>query len=269
VYIFEDTTGSPIYVGKSVHIKRRVASHFTRDHDNVQEFKLAQHVAHITTHTTAGELQALLLESQLVKQLQPLYNKQLRHTDKLLLAREIKNEDGYSTVQLEEASAVTIHDVPSILAIYARRSKARDSLERLVGDWDLCPKLLGLEKSKGACFQYQLHRCKGACVGGESPAGYNDRVQTAFASIRIEHWPFSGAVLIRETSDDARYGIIVDQWCVIAEVRQADEYSEPQITEHPRIFDLDSYKILQSFILRNVRGLSIKPINVVDQLASW
>lgn len=259
VYIFEDASGSPIYVGKSINIKKRVASHFMRDHDNVQEFKLSQHVSNITTHTTAGELQALLLESQLVKRLQPLYNKQLRRTEKLLLARQVENEDGYHTVQLEEASAVTMYDVPSILAIYARRSKARESFERLVKDWSLCPKLLGLEKSKKGCFQYQLHRCHGACVGDEDPGSYNGRLQAAFANIRIEHWPFSGAVLIQEMSDDAQYGIIVDQWCVVAELTQADMYSEPQVTAHPRMFDLDSYKIMQSFILRKVRGLSIKP----------
>lgn len=262
VYILEDAAGSPIYVGKSVNIKKRVASHFMRDHDNIQEFKLSQHVRNITTHTTAGELQALLLESQLVKQLQPLYNKQLRRTEKLLLARQVTTDAGYISVQLEEASGITLDDVPHILAIYARRSKARNSFEQLVKDWSLCPKLLGLEKSKGACFQYQLHRCPGACVAAEDPKSYNGRLQAAFANVRIEHWPFSGAVMITETSDTGRYGIVVDQWCVVAEVTQPDEYSDPQIVEHPRMFDLDAYRIMQSFILHKVRGLSIKPISL-------
>lgn len=262
VYIFEDEAGGPIYVGKSINIKKRVASHFMRDHENVQEFKLAQHVRHITVHETAGELQALLLESQLVKQLQPLYNKQLRRTDKLLLARQVTTESGHISVQLEEASAVTVDDVPDILAIYPRRSKARDSFERLVKEWTLCPKLLGLEKPKGACFQYQLHRCKGACVGAEAPGSYNNRLQTAFVKVRIDHWPFSGPVLIQEKSAAARYGVVVDQWCVVAEVTQADEFSAPQFTERPRTFDMDAYRIMQSFILHKVRELSIKPVSL-------
>jgi DNA polymerase-3 subunit epsilon len=143
VYIMEDETGSPLYVGKSVNIKKRVASHFMRDHAEVGEFKLAQHVRNISTRSTGGELQALLLESALVKQMQPLYNKQLRRTSKLLLAKAAPNDDGYTTVQLEEASAVTVDDVPGILAIYPRRGRAKDSLESMVKDWNLCPKLLG------------------------------------------------------------------------------------------------------------------------------
>jgi DNA polymerase-3 subunit epsilon len=263
VYILEDGQGSPIYVGKSVNIKKRVASHFTRDHAEVGEFKLAQHVRNITTTQTEGELQALLLESELVKRLQPLYNKQLRRTTKLLLAKSLTDENGYIQVYTEEASAVTAAEVPSILAIYPRRSQARSSLLTMVKDWQLCPKLLGLEKAKGACFQYQLHKCQGACVGDEPAAVYNSRVQAAFANARIDHWPFKGAVLLQEKSA-SNYGIVVDQWCVLAEVQQADDYSQPRLIERPRLFDLDAYKIIRSFVLHKSRQLNIRPVSLSE-----
>jgi DNA polymerase-3 subunit epsilon len=262
VYILEDAQGKPIYVGKSVHIKTRVASHFMRDHEDVGEFKLAQHVRTITTHETAGELQALLLESQLVKELQPLYNKQLRRTSKLLLARAVLDAAGYTTIQLEEASAVMPEDVPHILAIYDRRSKAKASLERMVKDWQLCPKLLGLEKSKGACFQYQLHRCNGACIGEESIEYYNARLQSAFVHARIAHWPYSGPVLVQERTAEASYGIVVDQWCVVAEILQPDRFTDPQLIEKPRLFDIDAYKIMQSYFTHKLRQLVIKPVSL-------
>jgi len=262
VYILEDEQGKPIYVGKSVHIKTRVASHFMRDHENVGEFKLAQHVRTISARETAGELQALLLESALVKELQPLYNKQLRRTSKLLLARAVPDENGYTTIQLEEASAVMLEDVPHILAIYDRRSKAKSSLERMVKDWQLCPKLLGLEKPKGACFQYQLHRCNGACIGEESAEYYNARLQSAFTHARIALWPYNGPVLVQERQAGPHYGIIVDQWCVVAEVTQADLYSEPLLVEKPRLFDMDAYRIIQSFFANKLRDLVIKPVSL-------
>jgi DNA polymerase-3 subunit epsilon len=258
----EDENDKPIYVGKSVHIKTRVASHFMRDHEDVGEFKLAQHVRKITAHETAGELHALLLESQLVKELQPLYNKQLRRTSKLLLARAAPDADGYTTIQIEEASAVTPEDVPHILAIYDRRSKAKASLDRMVKDWQLCPKLLGLEKAKGACFQYQLHRCNGACIGEEPVEYYNARLQSAFMHARIAHWPYSGPVLVEEKAAASRYGIVVDQWCVVAEVMQPDPYTEPQLIEKPRLFDIDAYKIIQSYFDRKIRELTIKPTSL-------
>ncbi len=262
VYILEDEKGKPIYVGKSVHIKTRVASHFMRDHENVGEFKLAQHVRAITAHETAGELQALLLESQLVKEMQPLYNKQLRRASKLLLARAVPNEAGHITIQLEEASAVTPEDVPHILALFDRRSKAKHTLEGMVKDWQLCPKLLGLEKTKGACFQYQLHRCNGACIAEEDAAYYNARLQSAFVHARIAHWPYSGPVLVQEKTAEARYGIVVDQWCVMAEVVQPDPFTQPQLIQKPRVFDIDAYKIIQSYFTHKLRQLTIQPVSL-------
>lgn len=262
VYILEDENGKPIYVGKSVHIKTRVASHFMRDHEDVGEFKLAQHVRTITAHETAGELQALLLESQLVKELQPLYNKQLRRTSKLLLARAVPDVEGYITIQMEEASAVTPDDVQHILAVFDRRSKAKSTLERMIKDWQLCPKLLGLEKTKGACFQFQLHRCNGACIGEEAAEYYNARLQSAFSHARIAHWPYSGPVLVQEKTAEARYGIVVDQWCVIAEIMQADLFSEPRLIEKPRLFDIDAYKIIQSHFTHKLRELVVKPVSL-------
>lgn len=261
VYIFEDEAGNPIYVGKSVNIKQRVASHFMRDHENVGEFKIAQHVRNITFHQTEGELHSLLLESKLVKQMQPLYNKQLRRTEKLTLAKRVPNEQGYITVVLQEAAAIDLQDIPDVLAIYPRRGKAKDSVEQIMRDWSLCPKLCGLEKSSGACFLYQLRKCGGACVSKESPEAYNQRLLTAFEKVRIESWPYASPVLVQARSDAARHSLVLDQWCVIAEVTQED-YCEPVITTHPRVFDLDTYKIIQSYFRHKMRELKVTPITI-------
>src|SRR5206468_10030207 len=89
VYIFEDEEGRPLYIGKSINIKKRVLQHFGHDHDNNQEFKISQHIRHVSTVQTAGELEALLLESRLIKEQQPLYNRKLRRMSKLMLARKV------------------------------------------------------------------------------------------------------------------------------------------------------------------------------------
>jgi DNA polymerase III subunit epsilon len=270
VYIMEDAAGQPIYVGKSVHIKKRVASHFTRDHDNVGEFNISQNVHNIRAQQTTGELEALLLESQLVKQLQPLYNKKLRKTEKLTIARQATDAAGYLTISLEEASQISTDDVPNILAVYTRRSLAKNALDELAKDYQLCPKLLGLEKSKGACFQHQLHRCKGACVGKEPAALYNARLKIAFNKQHIQEWPFASPVLVEEktVSQESSHAIVVDRWCVVAEIKQA-QGCDPEITEHPRTFDLDTYNIIRSFITTKLHSLTIRPISFsqLQQLA--
>lgn len=266
VYIFEDEFSNPLYIGKSINIKKRVLSHFGRDHEENKEFKIAQAIKNISTVTTGGELEALLLESQLVKKLQPVYNRKLRRVQKLLLAKQTYTPEGYIAVAMEEARQLETADIGNTLAVYTMRSKARNSLNDLQKLYDLCPKLLGLEKAKGACFLHQLHKCRGACAGKESPEEYNKRLLLAFERQRIQQWPYKSPVLLQEKTAEGGQptsGVIIDQWCVVAEVHQ-DEYCEPEIKTRSKTFDLDTYKILQSFMETKAQKLSIRPVSAED-----
>lgn len=259
VYIFEDAEGRPLYVGKSINIKKRVMSHFGRDHAESKEFKIAQAIENITTHETGGELAALLLESKLVKELQPLYNRQLRRTAKLTLAKHVRNVDGYLTVVIEEASQIDAGLAGQVLGVYPRRGKAKDAVMELTKQHELCPKLMGLEKSAGSCFWRQLDKCRGACVGQEDSDAYNARLLMAFERQRIHAWPYKGPILLQEKvlgSNDVK-ALVVDQWCVLGEVTQ-EEYCDPVLEARPRHFDLDTYKILQSFLASKIDRLRIQ-----------
>jgi DNA polymerase-3 subunit epsilon len=258
VYIFEDEAGRPLYVGKSVNIKKRVLSHFGRDHAESKEFKIAQTIHHIETRQTPGELTALLLESQLVKELQPLYNRQLRKLNKLSLVKLRPDSSGYLTTYVEDSNGISPDDIGSIVAVHSTKGKAKRAMTEAAKVYDLCPKLLGLEKSTGACFLYQLHKCRGACVGQEPPELYNLRLQTAFDRQRLRAWPYQGAVVLSEASNDesVSHGVVVDQWCVLGEVRQ-EPYCEPTVEWHQKVFDLDTYKILQSYLGAKMNKLAI------------
>ncbi|MBC7707855.1 GIY-YIG nuclease family protein [Polaromonas sp.] len=258
VYIFEDAEGRPLYVGKSINIKKRVMSHFGRDHAESKEFKIAQTIENITTYETGGELAALLLESKLVKELQPLYNRQLRRTAKLTLARQLIDADGYIHVALEEASQIDSATAGQVLGVYTRRGKAKDACADLTKLHELCPKLMGLEKSSGSCFWRQLRKCRGACMGQEDPEIYNARLLTAFERQRIKAWPYRGPILLEEkVSGSAVRALVIDQWCVLGELTQ-EEYCEPVLEARPRHFDLDTYKILQAFLASKIDKLRIQ-----------
>lgn len=77
VYLFHGLSDSmPLYIGKSINIRSRVMAHFrTQD-----EARLLRQTQRISFHETAGEVGALLLEAQLIKQQQPLFNKRLRRS---------------------------------------------------------------------------------------------------------------------------------------------------------------------------------------------
>ena len=267
VYIFEDGEGRPLYVGKSINIKKRVMSHFGRDHAESKEFKIAQAIEHITTHETGGELAALLLESKLVKELQPLYNRQLRKTAKLTLAKQTLDDNGYLSVALEEASQIDSGVVGQVLAVYPRRGTAKEAMAGLTKLHGLCPKLMGLEKAHGSCFWYQLRKCRGACAGQEAPALYNQRLLVAFDRQRIQAWPYKGPILLQEkVAGTTLTSLVVDQWCVLGEVTQ-EEYCEPVLHARPRHFDLDTYKILQSFLASKLDRLRIQRMTPEQLLA--
>ncbi len=270
VYIFEDELNKPLYIGKSINIKKRVLQHFGHDHDDSKEFKIAQTVKHISALTTGGELEALLLESRLVKEMMPLYNRKLRRTQKLVLVSSKLDEHGYMQIHLDESSQINPDDLSNIMAVYDRRTRARTSIQDMQKLYDLCPKLLGLEKSQrrgnSACFLYQLHKCRGACAGAEPAESYNRRLLLAFERQRIRNWPYQGAVMIQERFSESTLssGVIIDNWCVLAEVSQ-DEYCEPDVHSNlagkSRTFDLDTYKILQSFLATKLHKLVVRPLS--------
>lgn len=257
VYIFEDEASRPLYVGKSINIKKRVLQHFGDDIRDSKEFKITQTIHHIRTQVTDGELSALLLESRLVKELQPIYNRQLRRVNKLIAVRADQTATGHLQLSLREMSPEMALTSRDSLATYPRRSSAKASLETLLRTYNLCPKLLGLEKTAGACFWYQLGRCRGACVDAEPAEQYNTRLQVALSGQKVESWPYSGPVLVKETEQS---GIIIDNWCVLAEISQQPD-CEPRVKSWDRVFDLDTYKILRSFIAGQSRGLEVRVLS--------
>lgn len=260
VYIFEDEHGSPLYIGKSVNIKKRVMSHFCADHSFETEFKISQQVAHIETIQTAGELQALLLESRLIKEKQPLYNRQLRRNQKLTLARQVIRPDGFISVLIDDVERIDPAQISDVLSVYTTKGKARDYLDQMIKDYGLCPKLMGLEKGAGACFAYQLKKCSGACAGREPAEQYNSRLISAFENRRLAQWPYQSPVLIVESDGLSTSSIAVDQWCVLASLTQAAD-CEPVVKLQEKMFDLDTYKILRSYLAAKIHKLKIQPIS--------
>lgn len=246
IYIFEDADKTPLYVGKSVNIRSRVMSHFANDTKIVKEMKLS-----LTSHTisfieTETEIEALLLESAKIKELQPIHNQLLRRTAKQAVLVKSVDENGYTSIAVESRDLNEGTDLESIYGVYTSRMKAKSRLESLMKTFQLCPKLLGLENSKGQCFRSHLGLCKGACVGKEPPELYNRRVEYALERSKIDTWPFKGALSVKISQTRA---LIIDQW-VMKGYLVADESGGVQLERLSNGFDMDTYKILRAY-LRN------------------
>ena len=243
VYVFEDEVHQPLYVGKSISLKKRILSHF--QDQSSKELKIAQAVHHVRTIVTGSELAALILESKMVKELSPIYNRQLRRVSQY--AMFIKDErDGYHTIRVQSGNVDNTTDLDRVYGLYETRTKAKRQLELLTRTFMLCPKLMGIEKGIGACFSYSLGKCKGACIGQEPAELYNRRFEIAMERNRIALWPYETAVAV--PLDSENNGVVINNWMV------QGFYYDGKIDTLESIdanFDVDEYKIIRRFIREN------------------
>ncbi len=247
VYLFYGKNKSiPIYIGKSVNLRQRIMSHFQADHSHAKEFKLAQQVHSIETIETAGELSALLLESQLIKEKMPLFNRRLRRK-KRIVGFIVNKENTYTSIQLstQNTNEASIHLLGAFPSVHA----AKNMLHELVGEHQLCPKLCGLEKSAQACFSYQLHRCKGACINKENSEQYNLRVENAMAKFKEETWPYPAAIAIKEESVNPlkTQWLVFNHWRHLVTVNCLSQIKKAGIETTIKT-DKDTYLILRSYL---------------------
>lgn len=237
VYIFYGENGSPLYVGKSKNLRTRVLSHFTSDHTSSKEMNVSRQIKHIETIPTAGELGALIKESELVKKLQPIYNRKLRLKQTLTVLTHNQNSDLYETITMKELAESDVEHSENIVGIFKSKRAAKDFLISMAQEHHLCEKLLGLEKTNNSCFAYRLNKCFGACLKQENYLKYNMRFLEAFANQKLKRWPFNGAISIVEKNIDSQLEeqFIIQQWCIINKKNHVH-------------FDLDIYKILVHFL---------------------
>ena len=246
VYIFYGENGQPLYVGKSKNIKDRVLSHFSLSTGDASEMKIYNTTESMEFIQTAGELGALLKESETIKKLMPLYNRRLRYREKMVMAVK-KEVDGVFTVEIQETDQPDINNLENIMAVFKNKMQAKEALTNIAKEHNLCDKFLGLQKTSGPCFNYQLERCQGVCAGKEIPMKYNLRFIEAFLKTRIKTWPYKGPVTIKETDPESGKEelFLIHNWCIVQ--KQEDDNKNLE----DLVFDYDVYKILKRFIFNN------------------
>jgi DNA polymerase-3 subunit epsilon len=243
VYVFEDESHQPLYVGKSINLKKRILSHF--QDKSSRELKISQNVHYVKTIPTGSELAALILESKMVKELKPLFNRKLRRVSSYALF--IKDEiDGYSTITVQSGPVDADTDLEKVYGLYETRTKAKKQLELLTRVFGLCPKLMGIEKTKGACFSYSLGRCKGACIGKEPAESYNRRFEIALEKNKVNSWPYKTAVAV--PLDMENNGVIINNWMIQGFYSAGDVSLLESFDVN---FDVDEYKIIRRFLREN------------------
>ena len=249
VYLFYGKQSEILYIGKSICIRDRVMSHFSGDNRSAKEMEIAQQIARIETRQTTGELGALLLESQLIKELRPMYNVAARKQRDLVLARRVIAANGYARIELEKAHEIEIDLEAPVMAIFKHMKQAKEYLARIAKEFSLCHKLLGLQQTQSYCFAYHLHQCNGACAGEEPAEAFNARLDLAFAERRIKAWPYDGGIVIEERNPITNEGeaFLIDNWCLLGSYRFTEQ-GQAELFKSVHRFDYDAYKIILRYI---------------------
>jgi DNA polymerase III subunit epsilon len=182
VYYLHNEQGDVIYVGKSINIKKRIMDHFADKTEKGK--KIYDGVADISYEITGSELVSLLLENHEIKTLKPRINKAQRAKYLAYVIYQFKDEEGY----IRFGTAKNTHHIRKkmpIVAEYQQLIYAKGALKYITKEFQLCGKKTGLEGGEGACFQYHIEECFGACLAEESMESYNERAQAAIDAMQI------------------------------------------------------------------------------------
>ncbi|WP_369573399.1 exonuclease domain-containing protein [Acidithiobacillus sp. IBUN Pt1247-S3] len=254
VYLFLGKSELPLYIGKSIHLRKRVLDHFRNDFHQDREFRIAQQVEHIEWIETADELGALLLEARLVKERKPIYNRILRQKkDFCTIFWEGPGTEPPKIIHGAELRPGVCYGT------FANRRSAKAALKHLAQKSRLCDIRLGLQNGTGSCFGFQIKRCLGACIGQESAIQHDERLYDALQVMQIQHWPYSGPIGIPE-ENDGFYIHVFDRWRQMGMIHK--ETGESTALDNPLIFDADMYRILLRYITNS-------PGNVLQLDLDW
>lgn len=243
-----------IYVGKAKNLRERVLSHFAAAQRDAKSRRLSEQTQRVEWTETAGELGALLLEARLVREFKPVYNRRLRGAGEAWTW--IVPDDG-------QAPRLVCLDVEGFgdadaFGLYGSERQARVALTQLARDHKLCLKALGLERTSGSCFGYQIGRCAGACVGAEPIARHGARLKLALAPLKLRGWPYLGPVGVRESTGCGLTQLhVIDRWQYLGSVQEGEPF-EPAFERDGR-FDTDAYRILVKHLTPGARNVQPLP----------
>lgn len=177
IYQYFDKEGKILYVGKAKNIKKRVASYFNKTHETGRTNVLVRKIALIRHIVVPTETDALLLENNLIKKLQPRYNVLLKD-DKSYPWICIKKEPFsriFTTRNKINDGSEYFGPYTSFKTVYTITDMIRELYPLRTCNYDLNEVNIKSGKYK-VCLEYHIGNCKGPCEGLEPLENYQDHV---------------------------------------------------------------------------------------------
>jgi excinuclease ABC subunit C len=169
-YIYKNNLGEIIYVGKAINLRNRVRSYFhdPAGHDHKTR-QLVRHIAHIEWIVVGSELEALILEMNLIKKHRPHYNIRLKD-DKRYPYIKVHWADPFPKVTVTRQM---VNDGSRYYGPYTSVWAVHQTLDllRRIFPYLTCDRVI-TGKDPRPCLYYDIHLCTGPCIGAISQEAY-------------------------------------------------------------------------------------------------
>ncbi|HEY3498497.1 MAG TPA: excinuclease ABC subunit UvrC, partial [Polyangiaceae bacterium] len=224
-YVFRDSKGGALYVGKAKSLRSRVRSYFQDSGSDTRAFLplLRRQVADFETIVTGTEKEAAILENSLIKERQPRYNVKLRD-DKEYLSVRLSTEHAWPRLELVRKPK---SDGARYFGPYHSATAARRTLHLVEKHWKLrtCADR-ELASRKRPCLKYQIGRCPAPCVYEVDRELYAEQVRSVGLFLDGRHDELSRALTERMRAASAALefelaGTYRDQLAAVESVREA------------------------------------------------
>lgn len=185
VYLFRDATGKVIYVGKAASLRSRVRSYFRSQSDFSPKLRnMVTRIVDFEYIVTDSEVEALVLECNLIKQYRPKYNVSLRD-DKQYLYLKITTGETYPGVF---TTRQVVKDGSRYFGPFTSAQSLRQTIALLNRLFAFRTCHLDMSKVQARpCLDYYIKRCTAPCVRAISPEAYRESIERVIMFMEGKH----------------------------------------------------------------------------------
>ncbi|UOK43035.1 MULTISPECIES: excinuclease ABC subunit UvrC [Flavobacterium] len=257
VYQYYDKEGKILYVGKAKNLKKRVASYFNKVHDNAKTNVLVKKIVSIKHIVVPTETDALLLENNLIKKLQPRYNVMLRD-DKTYPWICIKNERFpriFSTRKMIKDGSEYFGPYTSFKTVHTILDLIKELYPLRTCNYDLSKVNIDSGKFK-VCLEYHIGNCKGPCEGLETITDYEKKVQ-AIREILKGNFKDSLKDFKKHMGELAAEMKFEEAQKIKEKIEVLENYQAKSTILNPKISNIDVFSIVSDEAMAYVNFLQI------------
>lgn len=257
VYQYYDKEGKILYVGKAKNLKKRVQSYFTKSHDNYKTKVLVKKIVSIKHIVVPTETDALLLENNLIKKLQPRYNVLLKD-DKSYPWICIKNEPFsriFQTRRMIKDGSEYFGPYTSGKTVHTLLDLIKELYPLRTCNYDLSKANIDSGKYK-VCLEYHIGNCKGPCEGYQALQNYQNQIQ-AVREILKGNFKESLKDFKQLMQDLALETKFEEAQKIKEKIEILENYQAKSTILNPKITNLDVFSIVSDETMAYVNFLQI------------